>query len=430
MKKLLFFLVFSLAACTADVTPDPRLTEPAAAGELPAAPPTTSVMDAPRLDKWALWTQGTRLRGANTWQRIVVPKYDGDEFLGDGYLGPPYTQADFDALAALGANYVNLSHPGVFTERPPYVLDENVVANLDRMIEMAGNADLFVVITFRTGPGRNDFTFYRDDDWFAPKDLIENLWSDADAQAAWVEMWRYTAERYRANPVVVGYDLLCEPNASEILGIWDPDEFYAEYGGSLYDWNRWYPDIVSAIRDVDSETPILVAGEGWSGLSWLPYLQPTNAERIVYTFHQYAPHSYTHQEAGGSNPYPGEFDLNYDGAADVFDWHWFGDYLDTASDFSAEHGVPVAVNEYGVARWVSGAPDFMYDEMSAFEELGVNYALWVWDPAWQPWTDGVNFMTFRFGTDPENTVNIENELQDVIRSFWARNTVRPSDFEK
>ena len=70
-----------------------------------------------------MWTHGTQLRGANTWQRIVVPEYDGDQFLGDGYIGPSYTQKDFDRLAALGANYVNLSHPGIFSERPPYVLE-------------------------------------------------------------------------------------------------------------------------------------------------------------------------------------------------------------------------------------------------------------------------------------------------------------------
>jgi hypothetical protein len=66
------------------------------------------------VDKWTLWTDGTQLRGANIWQRVVVPELDGDEFLGDGYVGPPFTQADFDRLAALGANYINLSHPGLF----------------------------------------------------------------------------------------------------------------------------------------------------------------------------------------------------------------------------------------------------------------------------------------------------------------------------
>jgi len=105
------------------------------------------------------------------------------------------------------------------------VLDEQVQANLDQMIEMVAQADLFVVITFRTGPGRSDFTFYRDGagDWFDADLLIENVWTDQDAQDAWVEMWRYTAEHYRDNPVVVGYDLMCEPNSSGVaFEIYEP----------------------------------------------------------------------------------------------------------------------------------------------------------------------------------------------------------------
>ncbi len=428
MKKVtLLLLVLFTIACLA-VNPETFVPEPAPVEATSPAPPPPPVVDDPTLGKWALWTNGTQLRGANTWQRIIVPKYDGSDFLGDGYIGPPYTQADFDALAALGANYVNLSHPGIFTERPPYVLDEKALANLDAMVAMATQADMFVVITFRTGPGRNDFTFYRDDDWFESEDLIENLWSDTDAQAAWVEMWRYTAEHYRDNPVVIGYDLLCEPNANEIMDEWDKEAFFANYADTVYDWNRWYPDLVTAIREVDAETPILVGGEGYSALDWLPYLDLVDDERIVYAFHQYAPHMYTHQYPDDGYTYPGEFDTDYDGEDDSFNRAWLEGYLSTASDFSDKYGVPVAANEYGAVRWAEGATEFMHSEMAIFEELGINYALWVWDPVWQPWNDGVNAMTFRFGTDPDNLVPVENELQDVITSFWARNTVRPSDF--
>ena len=63
-------------------------------------------------DKWALWVDGPHLRGANIYQRRVYPELDGPEFLGPGPLGPPYTQEDLDRLSALGANYVNVSHPG------------------------------------------------------------------------------------------------------------------------------------------------------------------------------------------------------------------------------------------------------------------------------------------------------------------------------
>jgi hypothetical protein len=358
----------------------------------------------------------------------VVPEYDGDQFLGNGYIGPPYSQDDFDRLAALGANYVNLSHPGLFTERPPFVLDEAVQDNLDRMIAMAAEADLFVVITFRTGPGRNDFTFYRDDHWFAPEDLIESVWDDAEAQAAWVEMWRYTAERYRDLPNVVGYDLMCEPNSNEILDEWDQDEFDADYGGSLYDWNAWYPDIVEAIREVDPETPILVGGNGYSALDWLPYLEHIEAERIVYTFHQYAPFPYTHQEPGEAHTYPGRLDTDYDGVEESFDRAWLESFLSTAGDYANAHEAVVAVNEYGAARWGQGTAVFMRDEMAFFEALGLNYALWVWDPEWRPWNEGVNFLNFRFGPDPENVTDVENELQSVIADYWSHNTVRPSLF--
>ena len=429
MKNIIALLTLFLVACSGDVEPQTPAPELASVEESSSATESPPIMGSSTLDKFSLWMGETQLRGANTWQRIVVPKYDGDQFLGDEYIGPPYTQADFDALAELGANYVNLSHPGVYTERLPYLLDEKVVENLDKMIGMATQADMFVVITFRTGPGRNDFTFYRDDDWFADEDLIENLWSDEDAQAAWVEMWQYTAERYKDNPVVVGYDLICEPNANEILDEWDIDEFYANYGGTVCDWNEWYPEIVEAIREVDAETPILVGGEGYSVLDWLPYLDRVDAEKIVYTFHQYAPSMYTHQESGGDNAYPGEFDLDYDGENEPFDKAWLVDYLSLSSDFSDEHGVPVAVNEYGVARWSEGASKFMHAEMGIFEELGINYALWVWDPDWRAWNEGVNFMTFRYGADAENSVDVENDLQNTITDFWAKNEIRPSSFE-
>jgi len=381
-------------------------------------------------DKWSLWTDGTRLRGANIWQRVVVPELDGPDFLGSGHVGPPYTQADFDWLAALGANYVNISHPGLFTERPPYVLDEEVQANLDRLLEMAAQADLFAVITFRTGPGRSDFTFYRDGagEWFDPELLVEWVWTDQEAQDGWVEMWRYAAQRYRDNPVVAGYDLMCEPNSDDVaLGIWEPDEFYPQYAGTLYDWNQFYPRIVAAIRQVDPETPILVSAAGWGAVRWLPYLAPTDDPHTVYTVHPYAPHEYTHQEPPAAVTYPGELDLDWDGEPDPFDRAWLEEHLGVIADFQQEHDVPVAANEFGVMRWVPGAADFMADEMDLFETLGVNYALWVWDPAWEPWASQVDDFNFRHGPDPDRHVDVASgALQETIIEHWSRNTLRPS----
>ncbi len=384
-------------------------------------------------DKFALWTGPTQLRGINTWQRIVVPAVDGDEFLGSGHVGPPYTQEDFDRLAALGANYVNISGPGLFTETPPYVLDEDVQADLDNMLTMIANADMFAVITFRTGPGRSDWTFY--DDVVEAQDnpalVVENVWTDQGAQDAWVEMWRYTAARYGGNPIVVGYDLMCEPNAAgRLLDIYDPDEFYPAYADTLYDWNQFYPRIVTAIRDVDTNTPILVSGMGWGAVRWLPYLKPVDDPRVVYTVHQYEPQDeYTHQTLPITNTYPGTIDLNYDGSLDTFDRTWLEGYLATIDDFKAEHGgVPVAVNEYGLMRWVPNAADFMGDEMTWFEQHGLNHAFWMWNPSWPPHNAENDDFDFWHGGDPGNHTSVTtNDVIEVILANWSLNVRRPSN---
>lgn len=431
--SILGILLLACVVSSTGVTPSPTEKPATAAAPTAAITPLPTATELSQPDKWSLWGDGTQLRGANMWQRIVVPDLDGNEFLGDGYIGPPYTQADFNELAALGANYVNLSHPGIFTERPPYVLDEQAQDNLDRMIAMASAADLFVVITFRTGPGRSDFTFYRDGagDWFDRDLLIESVWSDQSAQDAWVEMWRHTAERYRDNPAVVGYDLMCEPNASGVLfEIYEPADFYAQYVDSIYDWNRFYPRIVDGIRAVDSQTPILVGGMGWSNVRWLPWLQPVDDPRVVYMVHQYEPQeSYTHQELPALNSYPGSFDLNWDGVSDTFDHDWLEEYLAPIGEFKTKHNAPVSVNEFGVVRWVPGAADFMRDEMELFERYGMNHAFWVWNPDWKPWRESVTEMEYRFGPDPQNITPVENDLLDVIVEFWQHNTIRPSSFK-
>jgi hypothetical protein len=378
-----------------------------------------------------LWVGGTQLRGANIYQRRVYPEMDGPDFLGPGPVGPPYTQEDFNRLAALGANYVNISHPGLFSENPPYVLDQDIQDNLDRLLDMIARADMFAVISFRTGPGRSEFTFFRDGAgvWFDPSYLNESVWQAQAAQDAWVEMWRYTAERYQSNPMVVGYDLMVEPNANALLDIYDPEEFYQDYTDTLYDWNQLHPRISAAIRSVDSQTPILIGGMSYSSVYWLPYLQPTGDARTVYTVHQYEPFQYTHQEPDKRGrlrlKYPGRFDIDGDGVKDQFNRAWLESYLSTLDTFASTHGVRVAVNEFGAMRWEPGVDKFMNDEMDLFEQRSINYALWLWESSWRPLAEEDAF-NFRHGPNPRNHTDVaSSKLIAVIVKYWGRNATRP-----
>lgn len=88
--------------------------------------------------------------------------------------------------------------------------------------------------------------------------------------------------------------------------------------------------------------------------------------------------------------------------------------------------VPRTAPNNSVERWAPNAADFMADRMDLFEQRGMNHALWVWDPDWEPWTASENSMNYLFGPDPDNTTGVDNDLLRVITEAWARNTVRPS----
>jgi len=420
---------------------------PGFSGALTFTPVATTYLplmsSASGFDKWSLWTEGPLLRGANIYQRRIYPELDGADFMGPGPVGPPYTQADLTALAALGANYVNVSHPGLFSETAPYTLDQDSQDNLDNLLEMIAQADMFAVITFRTGPGRSEFWAFWGEDtgadpgngWFDPSYYNNRVWGDRAAQDAWADMWRYTAQRYKDNPIVVGYDLMCEPNSNEVgsfpvgdpLDVWEPADFYSQYGGALYDWNQLAPRITAAIREVDADTPILIGGMGYSAVAWLPYLQPTGDPRTVYTIHQYAPFVYTHQEPPLTNTYPGEFDTDWDGEDDNVNRAWLDDLLSTIDTFATTHNAPVAVNESGLMRWEPGAHTFMDDQMDLLEQRGINHALWLWESSWPPIQEEIDAFNFRHGPDPDQHAEVESsDLLNVILEHWGHNVLRPS----
>lgn len=379
-------------------------------------------------DELALWQNGAHLRGADLYQRRMYPDVDGDA-LGPGPLGPPLRQKDFDQLARMGANLVVLSHPGIFTEQPPYALDEGAAANLDRLVAMATRADLFVVIAFRTGPGRSEFTFFpgQADTWFPGSLVNETVWSDAAAQQGWVDMWRATAERYRDQPAVVGYELMVEPNGNQVLANeYDPAAFVRDHAGQLVDWNQLHPRIAAAIREVDAETPLLLPYEGWSGLDWLPFLQPSGDPRTVAVIHHYDPFAYTHQDPPARLGYPGPVDVDEDGTVDRLDRTWLRTRLRGAVETARALGLPLAVTELGAKRWVPGAARYVGDELAILNALGVNSAVWSWQPSWGP-TRALDDFAFRHGPKPRNHKPVANALATAIAKAWSKNDLRPSD---
>ena len=379
-------------------------------------------------NKWSLWSGKTQLRGANIYQRKIYNDIDEDSF-GSGKIGPPYTQTDFNKLSQLGANWVQLSHPGIFTEKPPYKIDKNIKKNLDNLISMAQNANLFVTIAFRTGPGRSEFTFFDkgDDDWFPASYRNDNVWKDNSTQKAWADMWQQVALSYKNNPIVVGYNLMVEPNSQSMAfkkELWEPDEFYPKFKNNLANWNNFYPQIVQSIRQIDTKTPIIVGGMGYSAISWLPYLKPSPDPYLVYSAHQYEPSSYTHDETSKSK-YPGTY--KFDDEKISLNKNYLQNLINTVTNYGQENKRPVTIDEFGTYRWKSGAASYLDDLIGMMEAGNINHAIWVWDSAYRikNFTDDDEF-NFTHGNKKNNHDFVDNDLLKVIKKYWSKNTIRPN----
>jgi hypothetical protein len=331
-------------------------------------------------DKWELWSGPTCLRGANIWQKRVKP----DDAMGPGPVGPPYPQEDLQHLAAWGANYVNISHPGVFSEQEPYAFDPRVFDHLTALLDKAERAGLFAVVAFRTGPGRNEAIFGGEQE-----KKLDALWNSLAAQEAWVDMWRETARRLKDRSVVVGYELMVEPETKNHRL-----------------WNTLAQKITRAIRQIDPRVPILVGGADWSDVDALDFLQPTGDSRTVYVVHQYEPYSYTHQKRKNVSDKPEKLAEAYR----------------KIRKFKSRYEVPMAVNEFGAVRWATDVDQFIGRQMQYLEELGANHALWLWETSFPLNYDEFNF---RHGPDRGHHADVSTSaLIEVIQRNWKLNQIR------
>jgi len=375
-----------------------------------------------------LWKGPTQLRGVNIHQSLVMELDGGTK--GTGAMGSPFNLQDFKEMAALGANYVNISHAGPSSEKAPFLVDERVLKNLDHLLAMIQQADMFAVISIRSGPGRSELTFVFGQDnasdpvngWFPPSMYNDTVWTDKTARDAWIEMWRTLARRYKDNPIVVGYDLMVEPNANEIFfKIYDGKSFYQKYRGTGYDWNSWYPTLVAAIREVDKKTPVLVQPMGYGRADWLPFLQASQDSKIVYAIHQYEPFAYTHQQ---------NTRLRYPNVLEKVDRSTLEGICTQVDKFlSTVKGGMAAVNEYGLHRDNPGAELYLADMLALFEKRGWNHALWAWYPAHfikhRPPIE--TSFDLRFGANVKNVKPVANPLQDAVLKYWKLNRARPSN---
>jgi hypothetical protein len=366
-----------------------------------------------KIDLWDNAT-GPHLRGGVIPQRRVYPDIDGSEFLGPGPVGVPISDQALNTFAELGGNLVILSLPGICREAPPYGFDPDIEAYLDDIVMRCERAGLFVVIGFRSGPGRSEFTFHREDgdSWFPASMIDEHMWASFEAHDAWERMWRRIALQYKHRSNVAGYLLMVEPNANQAtrdifgndLDEWDADKLRDLVRGTPGDWPVLANRLAVAIREMDAETPILMSPDGYANVAFLSNLDLNVVPNIVLCVHDYGPRHYTHQGRGDN--------VSFDPADAVFQppnsTHWM-------------------MGELGAARWAPDVDQYLERRIGSLEQAGAGWAYFRLDSGWLNYEAQENMFNAGYGSNPEADIPDPNSSSmNMLRRYWHRNILKPA----
>ncbi len=304
----------------------------------------------------------------------------GQVYAAEGYTKEHFekyeTADDIALIKSMGFDHIRLviNPQPMMAHGAPDRLPTDYVGYLDHAIKMILDQGLGVVI-----------------DMHPESDFKHNLATEADSVERFEDFWRALARHYSGlNPDYVFFEVLNEPEMT--------DRF------------RWYgveAKLASAIREGAPQNTIIAAGANWSADDELLFLEPLRDTNVVYNFHFYEPHVFTHQGATWGVgwwhyvhglAYPSNRESAEKAALLVPDAvnrlpilrygmeHWDADRIQMEIGQAAEWGrkwnVPLVCNEFGVYRPNVDPRDraaWIQDVRTALEKYGIGWAMWEYD---------------------------------------------------
>jgi endoglucanase len=283
------------------------------------------------------------------------------------------TASDIALIKAAGFDHVRLSvnpQPMMDAARRPGGSEE-YFGYLDAAVKMILDAGLAVEI-----------------DMHPNSDFKERLTKEDDFIARFADFWSMVAQHYSS---------------------WDPDRVFFEILNEpeMHDAYRWYgveAKLAAAIRRGAPANTIIAAGARWDDDDDLVFLEPLPDTNVVYVFHFYEPHIFTHQGATwGAYYWHWLKGLHYpsspENAAHVATLvpeardrmqvirygqdHWDASRIEAeinqAADWAKRRGVPLICNEFGVFRHFSDPQDrarWITDVRTSLERHNIGWAMW------------------------------------------------------
>ncbi len=283
------------------------------------------------------------------------------------------TARDIALIKQMGFDHVRLSvNPQpMWTRGHADDLPPEYMSYLDAAVHMILDQGLSVVI-----------------DIHPETDFKARLAKDADFMEQFADFWRGLAAHYSSlDPEHVFFEALNEPEITD-----------------RYRWYGMQAKLATAIREGAPQNTIIASGAKYSANDELLFLEPLADGNVIYNFHFYEPHVFTHQGATwGVDFWHHEHGLGYPSnrqsaekvAAELPEEmnrlyvmrygmeHWDADRIDmeisAVAEWAKRRGVSLVCNEFGVYRKTADPQDrarWVSDVRSALERHGVGWAMW------------------------------------------------------
>ncbi len=193
-------------------------------------------------------------------RRLVITVGDMEHFM--SYI----TEEDISYIASLGLDHVRLGFDQIVVEKAPYEYREEIVGLLHSFVDWCEKYNLRPILNMHKALG-NYCDILEEQGLFEREDLKERF----------IALWLMLEEEFKEDGEVA-FELL-----NEVVN-----------AGSE-DWNCLAKRTVSAIREKNKDRLIIVGGIEWNNPIGLDGLAVYDDENVIYTFHCYAPHEFTHQ---------------------------------------------------------------------------------------------------------------------------------------
>ncbi|MBO5224614.1 MAG: cellulase family glycosylhydrolase [Clostridia bacterium] len=299
-------------------------------------------------------------------KRLIITVGDMEHF--ESYI----TERDVRYIASLGLDHIRLGFDQIVIEETPYNYREKIIDILKDFYAWCKKYGLRLVLNMHKAIGNYC-------------DILEEcgLMQDSELQDRFIAVWLKLEEVFsRDNDVV--FELL-----NEVVN------------ATAKEWNDLAIKTVSALRKLNKDRLIVVGGIDWNNPPGLDNLEVLDDDNVIYTFHCYAPHEFTHQQGvlqrdplfyNRKMPYPTD-DIeryrdfhrlvynNNNAYADIerMDIEFLREYMMPAKRFIERNPDKVLwCGEFGTIRHcnITYRENWMRDVIKILKEWDIPYCVW------------------------------------------------------